>query len=106
MTTVNDALLALAGGGARAEVETPAGPILVRGLYAREWEALERLGDRETDRGLVIRYGAVREDGTYRYTDADLDALRRLPIAIAGKLYRRILELSGLMEPAVERGKD
>lgn len=103
MATTSDPLLALAGGGETAEVDTPAGPVLVRGLYAAEWERLEGAGD-ATDRGLAIRLGAVNPDGAHRYADADVDALRRLPIAVAGRLYRKIMELSGLTESADDRG--
>jgi hypothetical protein len=106
-----DSLLALAAAGPPTDtVEVPgAGPVLVRGLTSAEWDKVEDAclrtgpdGTRSfhTDRGIVVRFAAVNPDGTPRFADADLDALRRLTPAVLGPLYRRAMELSGLLAAA------
>lgn len=98
----------------RATVSVPGvGDVIVRGLTVEEYDAIEAKAVREVDgksiiepsRPLLIRYGCIKEDGSHRFTDDDLPAIRRLPLARAIPLCREITRLSKLDETTEQVGK-
>lgn len=103
----------------RVSVDVPGiAPVLVRGLLAAEWDKVEAAcvvttgegkdakAKFEPNRALVVRYGAIRDDGSHRFTDADVPRLAALPISRIKPVYLVIERLSGLADTGDGRGKD
>jgi hypothetical protein len=92
-------------------VEVPGfGPVTVRALTSDEWEGYEAAclvagadGGKvyRTDRPLLVRMAAVNPDGGENvFTDADLPALRALPLKVLAPVTRAAFRLCGAGEDA------